>query len=45
VPTRNGACSLRKAASADSAVILPVFGFSEGTFSIESEKRAESAST
>ena len=29
----------------DSATILPVLGFSEGTFSIESVKRAASAST
>ena len=32
-------------ADTDWATILPVFGFSEGTFSIESVKRAESAST
>src|SRR5262249_55365671 len=45
VPTRSGALSLRKAAITDSAVILPVLGFSDGIFSIASEKRAESAST
>ena len=45
VPTRKGACSLRSAASADRAVIRPVFGFSEGMFSMVNENRAESAST
>src|SRR5262249_61701190 len=45
VPTRSGALSLRSAAITDSAVIRPVLGFSDGMFSIASEKRAESAST
>src|ERR1043166_2368964 len=45
VPTRSGAASLRKVASTESATILPVFGFSDGTFSIESVNDAESAST
>src|SRR5262245_53425724 len=45
VPTRNDAPSLRKVASTDSATMRPVLGFSEGTFSIESVKDAESAST
>ena len=37
--------SLRRAASTESAVIRPVLGFSEGTFSIDSVKRAQSLST
>src|SRR5437764_15435636 len=45
VPTRSGAASLRKQASADSAAILPVRGFSDGIFSIDSVERAESEST
>src|ERR1043165_10168817 len=44
-PTRSGAVSLRSAAITDRALILPVLGFSDGMFSIASEKRAESAST
>ena len=36
VPTESGACSLRKAAITERATFLPVFGFSDGTFSIES---------
>jgi len=45
VPILRGALSLRRAASTDSAVILPVLGFSEGIFSMARVKRAESAST
>ena len=45
VPTRSGAPSLRSAAMTDSAVIRPVLGLSDGIFSIENEKRAESEST
>jgi hypothetical protein len=45
LPTRRGACSLRRAASTDRAVIRPVFGFSEGTFSIARVSLAESLST
>jgi hypothetical protein len=45
VPTRNGAASFRNVAMIESATILPVLGFSEGTFSIESVNEAESAST
>src|SRR5262249_22931917 len=45
VPTRNGAASLRNTAITESATIRPVFGFSDGMFSIESVNRAESAST
>ena len=45
VPIRNGAPILRRAASADKAVIRPVFGFSDGMFSISSANEAESAST
>ena len=45
MPTLSGALSLRNIAITESATILPVFGFSEGTLSIESVKRAESAST
>src|SRR5689334_3233908 len=40
VPTRSSETRPRRAAMALSAVILPVRGFSEGTFSICSEKRA-----
>ena len=36
-PTRNGAFSFRKYEITDSAVIRPVLGFSEGTFSIDIE--------
>src|SRR5215471_1825688 len=45
VPTRSGTFSLRSAAMTESAVIRPVLGFSDGTFSIENENRAESEST
>src|SRR5262249_51365094 len=45
VPTRRGERSLRRAASTESAVIRPVRGLSEGIFSIETVKRAESLST
>src|SRR5882757_1943538 len=45
VPTRSGARSLRRQAITDNAVIIPVFGFSDGIFSIDIENRAESAST
>src|SRR5713226_8977011 len=45
VPTRSGALSLRSAAMTESAVIRPVLGFSDGMFSIENEKWAESEST
>ena len=45
VPTRNGAVSLRKVAMTESATIFPVLGFSDGTFSIENVKCAESEST
>src|SRR5262249_12341687 len=45
VPTRRGALSLRSAAMTDSAVMRPVLGLSDGIFSIENEKRAESEST
>src|SRR5262249_34609019 len=45
VPTRSGAFIFRSSARIDSATILPVFGFSDGTFSIDNENRAESAST
>src|ERR1043165_1681756 len=45
VPTRSGACSLRSAARTERAVIRPVLGFSDGTFSIANVKRAEAAST
>ena len=45
VPTRSGACILRSAANAESAVMRPVFGFSEGMFSIVIENVAESDST
>ncbi len=44
-PTRSGAVSLRKAATALSAVIRPVFGFSLGMLRIVMSKLAESAST
>src|SRR5438045_2967303 len=45
VPTHSGAASFRNVAMIESATIFPVFGFSDGTFSIDSVKRAESAST
>jgi hypothetical protein len=45
LPTRRGECSLRSAARTDKAVIRPVFGFSEGTFSIARVSLAESLST
>ncbi len=45
LPTRRGALSLRSAARTESAVIRPVFGFSEGIFSIFRANRAESLST
>src|SRR5262249_59118360 len=45
VPIRSGALSLRRAVTTESAVILPVRGFSEGMFSIARVKRAESLST
>ena len=45
VPTRSGARSLRSQAMTESAVIRPVFGFSDGMFSIDMENRAESDST
>jgi hypothetical protein len=45
LPTRRGEFSLRSAASTDRAVIRPVFGFSEGTFSIARVSLAESLST
>ena len=45
VPTRSDARSLRRQAMTESAVIRPVFGFSDGMFSIDIEKRAESEST
>ena len=41
----HGAWSLRKAAITDRAVMRPVLGFSEGTFSIERANRAASLST
>ena len=45
VPIRTGEVSLRNAASTESAVIRPVRGLSEGMFSIDRAKRAESLST
>ena len=42
---RKGARSFRRHAITESAVILPVFGFSDGIFSIPIENRAESDST
>jgi hypothetical protein len=45
VPTRSGAFILRKVASTESATIRPVLGFSEGTFSIDMLKLAESDTT
>src|SRR6185369_8145287 len=45
VPTRSDARNFRRQAITDSAVIKPVFGFSDGIFSIDIEKRAESDST
>src|SRR6202158_1125745 len=45
VPIRSGAVSLRSAAITDSAVMRPVLGFSEGMFSIDIMKQAESDST
>src|SRR5262249_50478734 len=45
VPIRSGVLSLRRTATTESAVIRPVRGFSEGTFSIARVKRAESLST
>src|ERR1700754_1685450 len=41
VPTRSGARSLRNQAITDSAVISPVFGFSDGMFSIAIENGAQ----
>src|SRR4051812_24848417 len=45
VPTASGECILRSAAITDSATFLPVFGFSDGMFSIDSVKRELSEST
>src|ERR1700738_5631977 len=45
VPIRRGAVSLRSAAITGSAVMRPVLGFSEGMFSIDIMKQAESDST
>jgi hypothetical protein len=45
VPTCSGEVSLRNAAITESAVIRPVFGFSEGMFSIDIVNEAESEST
>src|SRR5258708_40082965 len=45
VPTASGACILRNIAITDSATFLPVLGFSDGMFSIESVNRALSEST
>ena len=45
LPTFSVLTRPRRQAIALSAVIFPVRGFSEGTFSIVMEKRAESAST
>src|SRR5260370_26926053 len=45
VPTRSADRRLRRYAITDSAVIRPVFGFSDGIFSIDIEKLAESEST
>src|SRR5262249_41543695 len=45
VPIRSGVLSLRRAATTESAVIRPVRGFSEGTFSIARVKCDESLST
>src|SRR5262249_38827647 len=44
VPIRSGVLSLRRAATTESAVIRPVRGFSEGTFSVARVKRAEARS-
>src|SRR5687767_2778120 len=45
VPTRSDARSLRRQAMTESAVMRPVFGFSDGIFSIDMERRAEFDST
>ena len=45
VPTCSGEVSLCNAAITDSAVMRPVRGFSDGTFSIDIENEAESDST
>ena len=45
VPTCSGEVSLRNAAITESAVMRPVLGFSDGTFSIDIVNEAESAST
>jgi hypothetical protein len=45
VPVRSGVVSLRSAAITESAVMRPVLGFSEGMFSIDVERQAESDST
>ena len=42
VPTCSGEVSLRNAAITESAVIRPVFGFSEGMFSIDIVNEAKS---
>src|SRR5882724_4837833 len=44
VPIRSEARCFRRHAITDSAVMRPVFGFSDGMFSIDIEKRAESES-
>jgi hypothetical protein len=45
VPTCSGEVSLRSAAITESAVMRPVFGFSDGMFSIPIVNEAESEST
>src|SRR5262249_57754879 len=45
VPTPSGALSLRSVAMTERATMRPVRGLSDGTFSIDMVKRAESAST
>src|SRR4029079_19036994 len=45
VPIRRGECSFRRAAMTERAVIRPVLGFSEGAFSMDKWKFAESLCT